>query len=193
MPAAGADTIARGRMESEPDTTRAQASGGRAWARPAALVASCLVIGFVAGWVVRGDDGPVTVLAPGPPAADGGGATTSAGSTTTAPGATAEEPPAAPPERSEIALAVLNGTDVTGLAGEKAAEAESLGYTGVVADNAPTSTDPSIVYFRQDQRAAAERVARDLEVDGVEPLPASGALADAAPDAAEVVLVLGPG
>lgn len=179
-------------MESEPDTTRPQASGGRAWARPAALVASCLVIGFVGGWVVRGDDGPVTVLAPAAPGAAGGGATTSGGATT-APGTTAEEPPPAPPERSAIALAVLNGTDVSGLAGDTAAEAESLGYTGVVAGNAPTSSEPSVAYFRAGRRTAAERVAADLQVERVEPLPASGALADAAPDEAEVVLVLGPG
>ena len=39
-------------------------AGGRAWVRPVALVVSCLVIGFVGGWVLRGDDGPATVLAP---------------------------------------------------------------------------------------------------------------------------------
>jgi hypothetical protein len=195
-------------MAADPDTAPREPApgGGRAWIRPVALVVSCLVIGFVAGWVLRGDDGPVTVLAPPAPeqsadvpagttgetttAPSGAGTTTTA--TTTAP-TTAPEPPAAPPDRAQISLAVLNGTNVTGQAAQTAAQAESLGYTGVTAGNAPTTTDPSTVYYRQGQQAAAERVATDLEVQGVQPLPASGALATAAPVDADVVLVLGSG
>jgi hypothetical protein len=134
----------------------------------------------------------------------GGGGTGSSGTTTgtgtsggtaTAPPATttAAEEPAAPPDRADIALAVLNGTSTTGLAAQTAGEAEGLGYVGVTAGNAPTSSSPTIVYFRAGQRAAAQRVARDLQVGAVQQLPATGALADAAPDEAEVVLVLGPG
>jgi len=140
---------------------------------------------------------------PGPPGADGpagpqgdpgepGGSLLSAfwtfNATTTAPA-----PPAPPPDRADIALAVLNGTSTTGLAAQTAGEAEGLGYTGVATGNAPTSSDPSIVYFRAGQRPAAQRVARDLQVGAVEQLPGSGPLADAAPDGAEVILVLGPG
>jgi hypothetical protein len=182
-----------------------------------ALVVSCLVIGFVAGWILRGDDGPVTVLAPTPegdqsevpvittPGGGGGGGTGTTGTaatgtgtsggTVTAPATTtaAEEPTAPPPDRADIALAVLNGTSTTGLAAQTAGEAEGLGYVGVTAGNAPTSTSPTIVYFRPGQRAAAQRVARDLQVGAVQQLPATGALANAAPDQAEVVLVLGPG
>jgi hypothetical protein len=179
--------------------------------RPVLLVVSCLVIGFVGGWLLRGDDGPVTVLAPTPEGEQpdvpvittgGGTATTGSGTTgtgtsgggTTAPSTTtAPEEPAAPPDRADIALAVLNGTTTTGLAAQTAGEAEGLGYVGVTAGNAPTSTKPTIVYFRSGQRAAAQRVARDLQVGAVQQLPASGALADAAPDEADVVLVLGPG
>jgi hypothetical protein len=188
--------------------------------RPVALVVSCLIIGFVGGWILRGDDGPVTVLAPTPegeqaevpvittPGGGGGGGdrtsttgTTTAGAGTGTTGGTATAPttttapaePAAPPDRAEISLAVLNGTNVTGLAAQTAGEAEGIGYVGVTTGNAPTSTDPTIVYFRAGQRAAAQRVARDLQVGAVQQLPASGALADAAPDDAEVVLVLGPG
>jgi hypothetical protein len=185
--------------------------------RPVLLVVSCLVIGFVAGWILRGDDGPVTVLAPTPEGeqaevpvittpgggrgtgTSGGGTSTTGtgttGGTPTAPPATttAAEEPTAPPDRADIALAVLNGTSTTGLAAQTAGEAEGLGYVGVTAGNAPTSTSPTIVYFRPGQRAAAQRVARDLQVSAVQQLPASGALAGAAPDEAEVVLVLGPG
>lgn len=193
-------------MATDPDTAPREPApgGGRAWVRPVALVVSCLVIGFVAGWVLRGDDGPVTVLAPPAPDASGetpagttggtetapSGSATTTGGTATAPTTTAEEPP---PDRAEISLAVLNGTSVTGQAAQTAAQAESLGYTGVTAGNAPTTADPSIVYYRQGQQAAAERVATDLEVQQVQALPTSGALAGAAPAGAEVVLVLGPG
>jgi len=193
-------------MASDPDTVLREPApgGGRAWVRPVALVVSCLVIGFVAGWVLRGDDGPVTVLAPpapdqsgeAPAGTTGGTATAPAQTATTpatTPATTAEEPPAPPPARSEIDLAVLNGTNVTGQAAQTAAQAESLGYAGVTAGNAPTTTDPSTVYYRQGQQAAAERVATDLEVQSVQALPTSGALASAAPAGAQVVLVLGPG
>jgi hypothetical protein len=182
--------------------------------RPVVLVVSCLIIGFVGGWIFRGDDGTVTVLAPTPEGdqsevpvvttGGGGGGTattgtattgtgTSSGTVTAPPATTASQEPAAPPDRSTIAVAVLNGTTTTGLAAQTAGEAEALGYTGVTAGNAPTSTDPTIVYFRQGQRAAAQRVARDLQVSAVQQLPASGPLAQAAPDGAEVVVVLGPG
>lgn len=194
-------------MSTDPVTpTPEPPHGGRAWVRPVALVASCLVIGFAGGWVVRGDDGPVTVLAPAPaddtaeaptittPGGQGSGTATAPGGTTTAPGATSRvEEPTAPPDRADISLVVLNGTDETGLAGRIAGEAEGLGYVGVVADNAPTSTSPSVVYYRSGQQAAAERVAKDLEIDSVQPLPASGPLADAAPDDAAAIVVLGPG
>ncbi len=188
-------------MASDPDTASPdRAPGGRAWLRPLALVISCLVIGFIAGWVLRGDDGPATVLAPPPPDSAGGGAATTGGTTTapptttTAPATTtAEQEPTAPPARDQIRLAVLNATDVQGAAGRTADEAESLGYTGVTTGNAPTTTDPTTVYYREGQQAAADRVAADLQVGQVTALPASGALAAAAPAEAQVVLIIGPG
>jgi LytR cell envelope-related transcriptional attenuator len=193
-PSVPAPSPVSARMAIDPDSaSRDRSPGARAWLRPAALVISCLVIGFIAGWVLRGDDGPATVLAPPAPepAGQASGATT--GGTTTAPPATAPETPAAPPARDEIRLAVLNATDVQGAAGRAADEAESLGYTGVTAGNAPTTTDPDTVYYREGQEAAAERVAGDLQVDQVTALPASGGLASAVPTDAEVVLVIGPG
>ena len=171
--------------------------GGRTWVRPVVLVLSCLIIGFVGGWVFRGDDGPATVLQPAQPqdTGDTGSVTAGGGSTaprtTTAPTTTtAPEEPAAPPDRSNISLAVLNGTSKAGYAADVAGQAEGLGYVGVVAGNAP-STAVSTVYFRSGQRPAAERVAKDLLVNDVAALPGSGALSSAAPAGAEVVLVLG--
>jgi hypothetical protein len=184
-------------MATDPNTApSAPGSGARAWLRPLLLVISCLVIGFVAGWVLRGDDGPATVLAPAAPEPAGEAPATTGGTTTapatTAPATTAPEEPAAPPARDQIRLAVLNATDIQGAAGRVADEAESLGYTGVTAGNAPTTTDPDTVYYRAGQEAAADRVAADLQVDQVTALPASGALAAAVPGEAQVVLVIGP-
>ena len=163
------------------------------WLRPVALIVACLVLGFLAGWVLRGDDGTVTILDAGAPDAPPALTETDGSTTPTAPATTPEAPP--PPDRSTISLAILNGTDTAGLAGERASEAESIGYQGVVAGNAPTSTDPSTVYHAADQRPAAQRVARDLAIGAIRPLPASGGIADAAaaaaPDA-DVVVVLGP-
>jgi len=186
-------------MTTDPDTAASnRASGGRAWLRPVALVVSCLVIGFIAGWVLRGDDGPATVLAPPAPEASGGpasttGTTTTEPATTAPPATTTSAAPAAPPARDEIKLAVLNATDLQGAAGRAADEAEALGYAGVTAGNAPTTTAPNTVYYRQGQEAAAQRVATDLQVDQVSALPASGGLAAAVPAGAQVALVIGPG
>lgn len=168
------------------------------WLRPVALVASCLVIGFVAGWIVRGDEGPVTVLAPTQPV-DGGTADAGASPTTTAPGGTTApatteaEPPPPPPDRSDIALAVLNGTGEAGLAAAAAGQAESLGYLAVATGNAPAQTGPDVVYFRAGERPGARRVARDLQIAAIRPLPGDGILGDEIPDDAAVVVVLGPG
>ena len=177
---------------------------GGAWIRPVALVASCLIIGFVGGWVFRGDDGPVTVLAPAAPIDDGTTGSVTTGGATTAPGGasttgttggtpTAPAEPTPPPNRGDITLIVLNGTTVSGLAARTAGQAESLGYRAVATGNAPTSTSPTIAYFAPGQRPAAQRVAKDLQVGTVQALPKTGSLADAAPDGTDVALVLGPG
>ena len=159
---------------------------------------SCLVIGFIAGWILRGDDGPATVLAPAAPepAGEAPAATTGGGTTapsTTAPATTtADDEPAAPPARDAIRLAVLNATDLQGAAGGRRRGREP-GLQGVTAGNAPTTTGPDTVYYREGQQAAGERVAADLQVDQVTALPASGGLASAVPADAQVVLVIGPG
>lgn len=193
--AGGGGSIAHGAagMTTDPATPPPESPGGaRPWLRPVALVVSCLVIGFVAGWVLRGDEGTVTVLPPTQPdgTAAGGGAATigTAPATTTAP-----EPPPPPPARGDIELAVLNGTAEAGLAAATAGQAESLGYIGVTTGNAPSQSGPDVVYFRSGQRPAAQRVSRDLQITAVRPLPAGSALGDEVPDDADVVVVLGPG
>jgi hypothetical protein len=89
---------------------------------------------------------------------------------------------------------VLNGSGVTGLAGQTATRAESLGYTGVSAGNAAPRTGPSVVYFRPGGQLAARRVAQDLgyALTQAQPL-ADEALVSEAPADAQVILVLGPG
>ncbi len=189
--------------------------GGAAWTRPVALAVSMLVIGFVVGWILRGDDGPVTVLPPAttttgadastttepattegtttePATTDDATTTDEASTTETATDTTGTEP-GAPPPRADIALAVLNGTETTGLAGQNAERAEALGYLDVTAGNAPTQTGPSVVYYRVGAEPAAARVGQDLDVVSVEPLPSGDPLTAAAPADAVVILVLGPG
>jgi len=168
------------------------------------LGVSCLVIGFVFGWVARGGgDGSSSLVDRTPPTRTVT-TTTTAPSTSTAPtgtspsdttgttGTTGTAP--LPPDRSTVRLAILNGTGVTGLAGRTATTAEGDGYVNVATGNAPAQSGASVVYFRPGSRDAAQQVAQDLEISGgVAALPAGGALAQAAPPDADVIVVLGPG
>jgi hypothetical protein len=175
------------------------------WLRPIVLAVSCLVIGFVLGYVVRGGGDGSSALVERPPATTAPAATEPAGTTpadttpagTTPSDTTATIPsttPELPPARSEVRLAVLNGTNVQGLAGRTATAAEELGYVEVTAANAPAQTGGSVAYYRPGSQAGAEMVAQDLDIlGGVLPLPAGGALAEAAPPNADVIVVLGPG
>jgi hypothetical protein len=187
-------------MSSEPAGVPRSSAGAGSWIRPLVLAASCLVLGFVGGWVIRGDGGKSVVL-PSPtatataPTATAPTATGPTGRTSTAP------PPAAPAvQRSNVTLAVLNGSSVTGLAARTEARAKSLGYAGanLVVGNAPTQTGPSTAYYRPGGKAAARLVATDLlkpAARRIAPLPNDGALTAQTPEAAasEVVLVLGAG
>ena len=180
--------------ELPPHSSQEAPTGG--WIRPVALVLACVAIGFVGGWVLRGDDGTVTVLPTGE-AAITGATTPNSGTGTDAPTTTPTPKPPAPPAppRDQIALIVLNGTNIAGFAGRTAGEAESVGYQGVIAGDAPATTDPSTVYYAAGQEPAARRAARDLKIAKVAPLPASGALRDAVNainSQADVAVVLGP-
>lgn len=189
--------------ENTPHSTRAD------WARPVVLAASCLILGFVAGWALRGgEDSPIII----PAAASEPATTTAERPTTTAPATdtattattptvpqtvTEVEPAAAAepslPDPADIPVAVLNGSGVTGLAGETAKRIEGLGYTGVTAGNAAaTQAGPSIIYHRPGGDLAARRLAQDLgyALTQVKPL-ADAALVSEAPATAQVILVLG--
>ena len=169
-------------MESSASITSREERGS--WVRPVVLAASCLILGFVGGWVLRGGDDDPIVL----PAA---GVTTP--SATTGPHREPTPPPQPLPEPSGIRLAVLNGSGVSGLAGRTAAQAQGLGYPEVAVGNAPPRSGPSVVYFRPGARPAAQRAARDLGISRVLALPDDAALAAEAPADAQVILVLGPG
>lgn len=168
------------------------------WAQLAAIALSFAVIGFVAGWILRGEGGTVTEL----PAASAEITTTDPSSdpqapTQTEPGTTTGAEPAGLPPRADVTLVVLNGGTVDGLASQTADEAEDLGYGDVIADNAPTQDGPAVVYYTEGNQAAGERAATDLEIGPVEALPESGELAVAAsqaePSGSDVVVVLGTG
>ena len=93
--------------------------------------------------------------------------TVTAVKTVTAPSATTAADGTAPSgaaSRATIALAVLNGSGVDGLAGQTAAQAKTLGYTQVTEGNAPPRTGPSIVYYRGSGQAEARQVADDLGI-----------------------------
>ncbi|MEW6583408.1 MAG: LytR C-terminal domain-containing protein, partial [Actinomycetota bacterium] len=182
------------------ETSSSQAHRDAGWVRPVVLAVSCLVIGFVGGWALRGGESDPIVL---PPAAETPAATTTETSTTSTTGTnpvtvteSTPPPPPAPtlPDPAEVILAVLNGSGVTGLAGQTAERATSLGYPGVTAGNAPAQTGPTVVYFRDGQRLAARRVAQDLGYGAgqVRALPADASLAAEAPATAQVIVVLGP-
>ena len=125
----------------------------------------------------------------------GGGGTTTTTVLRTVTGAAGESAQggATPPARSDIRLAVLNGAGVSGIAGRTAARARRIGYRGVSAGDAPRQPGPSTVYFRPRAAAAAAQVARDLGIIQTRALPRGGALAAAAPAAAQVIVVLGSG
>lgn len=179
-------------MSTEPATApRSPLSGG--WVRPVILAASCLILGFVVGWVLRGDGGKAVVLPPATAAQASTTATAPSIETTSTAPATAP----APVDRSTVTIAVLNASGVTGLAGKTSDRATGLGYAkaNVVVGNAPPQTGPSVVYFRPGARASARQVAKDLGIGQVAPLPANTSLTAQTPGASgsDVIVVLGSG
>jgi hypothetical protein len=178
-------------MSTEPATaprsSSSSLSGG--WVRPVILAASCLVLGFVVGWVLRGDGGRAVVL---PPATSQETSTATTPTIGTAP--RAARAPAAPVDRSGVAVAVLNASDVTGLAGQTGDRAVRLGYAraNLVVGNAPPQSGGSVVYYRAGSRTQARQVAKDLEVGRVAPIPAGTSLTGQTPGAAQsdVIVVL---
>ena len=147
------------------------------------------MLGFAAGWILRGDGGEATVL-PAAGATERPDAPKSAAGATTPEVARDARPAAAPARpRSETTVAVLNGAGVTGLAGSTATVLDGSGYAvGVVADG-PVRDGPTIVYYAAGFAAEARRLRADL---GASPPPAplpDGPARDAAGDAGLVVLL----
>ena len=96
-------------------------------------------------------------------------------------------PPGA--QREDVWLAVLNASDVNGLAASTAERAEELGYRAVFAGNAPSRPGPSTAYYRADAAEAAARAASDLGLTRSAAL-VDPSIAEAAPAGAQVVVVL---
>ncbi|MQA76107.1 MAG: hypothetical protein GEU88_17530 [Solirubrobacterales bacterium] len=73
-------------------------------------------------------------------------------------------------ERSQVTVAVLNGTSVNGLAGNVGSDLEASGYElGAVSSTTPGAEESTALYANG-QRAAAEKVARDLGIGPVKRL-----------------------
>ena len=172
------------------------------WFRPVVLAVSCLILGFVAGWALHGgEDSPIIIPAAAPePTPTTAGSPTTATTTAPAPPQTVTEadppPPAEPslPDPADISVAVLNGSGVTGLAGDTAKRIEGFGYTGVTSGNAAAQAGSSLIYYRPGGDLAARRLAQDLgySLTQVKPLSDAATVSEA-PATAQVILVLGPG
>jgi len=146
------------------------------------LAVSCLVLGFVGGWSLASVGGndvrlpdanvDVTVEEPTP--------------RTTTVATQAERAPA----RSTVAVSVLNGTTRSGLAASTATRLKSLGYSTVTSGNTSGRNGPTVIYYREAAKLAADQLAKDLQVDTVTPIGGTP-LAQAAPSTVQLVVVLG--
>lgn len=162
-------------------TVRAVSSSN--WVRPVSLAVSCLILGFVGGWSlasIGGDDVTlpdasvdVTVEKPKP-------------ATTTV------DTQAATPDRGAVAVVVYNGTSTAGLAARTATQLRGVGYTSISTGNTSAQSGPTVVYYREGAKPAADRLAADLQVETVTPI-AGTPLASSAPGIAQLVVVLGGG
>ncbi len=151
------------------------------WIRPVVLAASCLVIGFVAGWTLATIGGDATAL---PEANLDVTVQKPAPSTTTV---DAAPPPA--PARDGVSVAVLNGTTTAGLAAATATQLRELGYANVTTGNTPPVTAESVVYFRDGSQPAAEQLAEDMKIETTTPVESTPFESTEG----DLVLVLGPG
>lgn len=123
----------------------------------------------------------------------GGGGTTTITETrtVTAPSTAAAPSASGEASRADIALAILNGSDESGLAGRTAAQAQGLGYELVSEGNAPEPESTDRVLYRQGAAAKARQVAEDLGLPAPTRLAADDAIASVEPGA-EVIVALGP-
>lgn len=129
----------------------------------------------------------------GTPSASQGSPTTAAHSTSTHPKAhpqrasTEASSPAASP--TETSVAVLNGTETTGLAHDISINLRQGGYTQAIALNGrpPGANQVTVVEYSHGHQADAEGVARALSVTRVQPM--ESATASLAGSATVVVVV----
>ena len=141
-----------------------------------ALVAG-LVVGALVGFLVRGGGGTETVTV-----------TSQAAATTDAQDAGAAREARL---RTATRVAILNGTQISGLAGRVAEQARTIGWKQVDVGNGPTVSGRSEVYTLPNRRAAGELVAADLDALPPQDLPAGSPLSSQFPRA-QVFVVLGP-
>ena len=154
------------------------------WVRPVILAVSCLILGFVAGWSLANVGGDSVALPD---------ASVDVTVAQPAPGTTTVTPPEEQvPARPDLVLVVLNGTTRNGLAAQTATQLKALGYAKISVGTRSGATGPTVVYYREGQKAAAERLAKDLGVSTATPI-AGTPLASAAPGSAQLVVLLGPG
>ncbi len=85
--------------------------------------------------------------------------------TTTTEAATTTEVPAELPDRSELVVAVANGSGVGGMAQATADRRETLGYTDIELLNGDSVVAATVVFHADGLEAAAARLAADLELD----------------------------
>jgi hypothetical protein len=152
------------------------------WIRPLVLAASCLIIGFVGGWALADVGGDGAALPD---------ASVDVTVEEAAPKTTSVEQPeeAAAPARDSVAVSVLNGTTRAGYAATTATALKALGYTQVTSGNTPTQAGPTVVYFVEGAKPAADRLAKDLQTTAVKPI--AGTPLEESAAGTDLVVVLG--
>ncbi len=186
--------------------------------RAVILAVSCLILGFVGGWTLAniGSDtvslpdvnldttvGGGTSASTGTDVAQGTTgtstgsstgttvSTTSTGTTTgtTTTGTTGTSTTAGPVVRSDVTVAVLNGSGVNGKAAQVATSLRGKGWTDVATGNTATASGDT-VYYRDASKDAADALGTDLQISTVAPLSQSS-IASSVNASADVVVVLG--
>jgi len=99
-----------------------------------------------------------------------------------------KRPQAAAVNRSDVTVAVLNGTSIGGLAGLVGSDVEASGYELGATTNTTPGIQRTFVMYADGQKPAAQKVAKDIGVKKVQRLdPESRRLAEGA----DVVVVVG--
>lgn len=160
----------------DPDSPRGVHRAPRsAWSRwwPFLVV---LVVVPVAAWGVvtyLADEGRLPVGGGGqstaPPTSEAPGPTPTETAPETSPTPTVEPTPEAPPPNMAVAISVLNGARINGLAGRTAEKLTAAGFTSVTPGNATSDTPAAstVFYGSEDLRATADLVAATVNVSEV--------------------------